>query len=699
MSGTPGETRKYSFVVWFGLLLALLWLIPQTLPAMEWPRTIDSREATIVVYQPQLETFADDTLTSRAAVSVTEANTTEPVFGAVWFRAKVATDLSERLVTMIEVSVTAARFPEVDTVKVERLSAFLGQEITGWDIVLSLDDLLASLETAERERTIAEGLNTEPPAILFESQPTVLVLIDGEPKLIAVENSSLMRVANTPHLLLLDSGEGAYYLAVGDEWYSAAEISGEWSPVPEPSKEVKDLIARAEEENPQPEQPAESKGKSPSKILVRTEPTELISSEGEPEYSPLSGTGLLYMSNTDSDLLMEIASQRLFVLISGRWYSADSLAGPWSYVAADELPADFARIPVGSAKEHVLSSVAGTREAQEALLEAEIPQTAAVAVKDASVEVDYDGEPKFEEIEGTDMEYAVNTAYSVVKVSNQYYCCHDAVWFVSSDPGGPWAVCVDVPDVIYTIPPSCPVYNVSYVKVYSHTPDVVYVGYTPGYIGCYPYGPTIVYGTGYVYPAWYGSVYYPRPVTWGFAVRYNPYYGGWSVGVRVSGPHGSIIIRGGGGYGGWHGPPGYRPVYVNHHTHVHNVNINVNNSRNVYHNRNDIYRTQIENERRPSADQPVNRGGTKPSSRNDVFADKQGNVYRSTDKGWQTRDQSGWKSSDQAGSAHQGQMSDRNKRSLDRQKKARDRGASRTSNFQKSGKSGMRSGGGGRRRR
>ena len=68
------------------------------------------------------------------------------------------------------------------------------------------------------------------------------------------------------------------------------------------------------------------------------------------------------------------------------------------------------------------------------------------------------------------------------------------------------------------IPVDVPVYNVKYVYVYHVTPEVVYVGYTPAYTGCYVYGTTIVYGTGYYYPGWYGRYYWARPATWGFSV-------------------------------------------------------------------------------------------------------------------------------------------------------------------------------------
>ena len=48
----------------------------------DWPREIVAPEAKVVIYQPQLESFKENRLTARSAVSVTKTGTTEPVFGA-----------------------------------------------------------------------------------------------------------------------------------------------------------------------------------------------------------------------------------------------------------------------------------------------------------------------------------------------------------------------------------------------------------------------------------------------------------------------------------------------------------------------------------------------------------------------------------------------------------------------------------------
>ena len=683
-------------------------------PAYEWPQEIDAPRATVIIYQPQLESFEGDKLEARAAVSVTMKGDGEPVFGAVWFASRVATDREARTVTCLDVAVTAAKFPHAEPGELKKLTDLLEREIATWDIVLSLDQLLTALELAEKQQASAERVKNTPPKILFVTHPAVLILIDGTPELRKVDDSNLMRVVNTPSLIPFDPSSKRYYLLIGADWMSSADLEGGWKLTSDPPASVVELGKRYSEQVAEAQDTTEAQVDRVPEVIVSTEPAELIATDGEPKYSPIQGTDLLYVSNTESDLFMEIESQQHFILLSGRWYSSGSLSsGAWAFVPADSLPADFAEIPPESEKGGVLASVAGTQAAKEAVLDAHIPQTAGIDRDEAKLEVEYDGEPKFENIEGTDLDYALNTNKDVIRVENKYYCCDNAVWFMAADPMGPWSVCVSVPQVIYTIPPSCPVHHVRYVHVYSYTPQVVYVGYTPGYVGCYVYGPTVVYGTGYVYHGWYGPVvYHPRPVTWGFGMHYNPYTG-WSFSVGFGGPH-FYVGTSWGGSRGWWGPPAYRPVPVQRNIHVDNLNINRNiniNTRetNIYNRRTDVSQTErgslaeragrdVSGSRdRPSGSLERPKG---PSGRkNDVFADRDGNVYRKSGDKWQQRDRTGWSPVERAGPSVDRSRTDRIKTDLNRQSQVRSRGAKRTNDFEKVRSQSSKRPGGGRRRR
>jgi hypothetical protein len=117
---------------------------------------------------------------------------------------------------------------------------------------------------------------------------------------------------------------------------------------------------------------------------------------------------LQYAADTDSQLFFHTTDREAYLLISGRWFKAKSLEGPWTHVAPRDLPADFVKIPPGSAQAVVLASVPNTRQAELAVLANSVPTTATVSRRDTAIQLSYDGEPKFKPIEGTHMSYAVN---------------------------------------------------------------------------------------------------------------------------------------------------------------------------------------------------------------------------------------------------------------------------------------------------
>jgi hypothetical protein len=387
--------------------------------------------------------------------------------------------------------------------------------------------------------------------------------------------------------------------------------------------------------------------------------------------------------------------------------------------------------------------VAGTPEAADAKIDAQVPQTAKVDRKTAKCTVTYDGSPKFSAIENTSLQLAENSNITVIKTSDgKYYAVQNGVWFISTSPNGPWKVSDDRPADVDKIPPSNSAYNTKYVYIYDQTPDYVYMGYTPGYLGCYIYGPTVVYGTGFYYRPWYGAMYYPRPVTFGFGFSYNPWTG-WNMSWGMSFNFGWFHMGFGGGTayggwgmgGGWFGPPAFmppprpwgwnggyygpRPAYgygprpnvnINRPVNINNVNINVNNN-NRYRNNNiynkasgvttrDINRGNITNQNirqnntnRMGANgggvqnQRLNNTTTRPANvarpstgqSNNVMADRDGNVFQKDKQGnWQQRNNGNWKPAN----------NDRTQQ-LNRDNIDRNRGTERMNNFQNRGGGGM----------
>src|SRR5512140_2602536 len=77
-----------------------------------WPREFTTPKGnTAVMYQPQIETFKGDTLTGRAAVSVTKKDDKTTKFGVIFFSAGVSVDRDERSVEILRLKVSRVRFP------------------------------------------------------------------------------------------------------------------------------------------------------------------------------------------------------------------------------------------------------------------------------------------------------------------------------------------------------------------------------------------------------------------------------------------------------------------------------------------------------------------------------------------------------------------------------------------------------------
>ncbi len=333
--------------------------------------------------------------------------------------------------------------------------------------------------------------------------------------------------------------------------------------VPASLERVQRTVDSVGNADPGYEDAGEAADSSVSRIIVRTQPTELIQSDGDPRVCADTGYGSGYVVNSHDDIFRVIGSGQYYVLLSGRWYRSDHLEGSWQYVSSDALPAGFAKIPEGSPKDKVLASVAGTPAAREAVLDAQIPQTARVDRKNAQVNVAYDGAPQFEDVPGTHLQYAVNSPMPVIGYRGRYYAVDKGVWFEAAGPTGPWQVCTERPEEVDLIPPTCPVYPVKYVYIYDVTPDWVYVGYTPGYLNTFVFGPTVVYGTGFLLPSVAGACLLSPAMDLGFQYVVRPLGRlDFRVRLRPGLVHVDVVWGGGFWFGGWWGPMVYRPPYI-----------------------------------------------------------------------------------------------------------------------------------------
>lgn len=455
---------------------------------------------------------------------------TIPVFangaeGQAKFRADTVVDFSDRMVSLENLELIGITGLDDETQTAVRA------QLTGGGASIGLDELIRVLPDdfeIPAQAIIGPQLNHSPPRIVVSSKPMRLLLIDGPPAPVAISATNIEFVVNTDWDIFHDKTSGAWFILDDGHWITNNFLSsGDWRRTAELPRDFLTLQVSSEWPQVAAAMPPVKSDDRPVPFTISYEPTELVVIDGEARLEAIGGSGLAYVSNTDSDLF--VFGDRYYYLASGRWFYTKSLDRKW--FAVKSLPRAFSEIPVNHPRSRVLAAVPGTSEARLAMIEAAIPRTATVAIGARNdMEVPYVGDPSFVEIQGTGLRRAENTPFQVIQNNNFYYLCHEGAWYSSSRPQGPWEAAREVPEAIYTIPATDPAYNVTFVKLDSFDDSSGRAAYvsTSGYYSAYYTGYSMVYGTGWYYPGYYhGSAYWRYPHTYGRYGWHGGYYGAW----------------------------------------------------------------------------------------------------------------------------------------------------------------------------
>jgi hypothetical protein len=349
---------------------------PAVLPAdyQPWPKEVRGGAITYRIYEPHAESWTGTEVRFRAATAVTVDGGTR--YGVVYGRARTWTDSSSGLVKLDDISLDRANFPTAPDGG-EAYLRELQRGVTGnWQV---RQEQFGPDHTARQMVSV----RNDPPRIFVSYSPALLVLIDGAPALRKVPDSPFERVINTRSLLLKDASSGRVYLHAFDGWLTAREVQGPWQvqtgevPGLDKTKEQVSAAGQVDLLDGGEDRPTLQRG-APV-IYVSTAPAELLVLQGEPQFEPVTGTRLLWVKNTTAPLLLDTGSNDYFAVISGRWFSARSLNGPWSFAPGEQLPKDFALIPDDHALAPVRAAVPGTPQAREAVIANSVPQTATVS--------------------------------------------------------------------------------------------------------------------------------------------------------------------------------------------------------------------------------------------------------------------------------------------------------------------------------
>lgn len=635
-----------------------------------WPKQIEvNGNFILTIYAPEPEGIKNNVLNARAAFSIYDKEHL-PLFGAMWFRCRVNTDVKKNEVFFTNIQLVNVNFPDANADNIEQMQNLIEEQAQFWQFNSDLASFYKEIDVVNINNAYNEELSNNPPKIYFAKEPTILVFIDGDPILANISGSALYQyVVNTPHFIVKSESDRQYYLKGDNWWYVSNDPTASWKSIETPPNQVRLLAEKATELNAK-QNTANSKGQGKQpKLIVTREPAELIQSVGEPEIEQIY-ENLFSISNSNDEIIFDSYTDTYFILISGRWYKTKNLErGTWTFVSPENLPDVFKEIPSASPFAHVRLSIPGTPESISAALDNGIPQTAIVDRLKTKMLLEYDGQPQFKSIEGTSLSYGINTGGSVIKVPDStYYAVDQAVWFTSNSATGPWKIAVHFPDEVRRIPPNCPVFNMKFVYIYDYTDEIVYVGYTAGYLGAFLYHGVVYYGTGYRYKSWYGDKYIPRPTTYGYGAKKKSspnvhVYVGVGYGAPMMGMgYGGYGRYGGYGYGGYGGyGMGYggygmmnQMAYNQYYYQGQTVQIDHDvieekpiDLANIYNNRSEgVIRTETAPRNDPMKPVILNDRNIAP---NYLYADEDGHVYRQDEEGnWYERKDSEWQETDKS---------------------------------------------------
>ena len=328
-----------------------------------WPRVLEGDTYQVKTYPPQFDAWDGDQLRAHSAIEIGEKGKEGSTYGVVTFITRSRVDKDARLVVFDEYLGIHANIP-AQPEEEAKLLGFLQKELNDTVRVVSLDRVETALAASKagKARSDHVAVKNDPPEIVFAERPTLLVTIDGSPIWREIEATSYERLLNTRPLLLRDSS-ATFYLHLFDGWLESKALEGPWREAPAEPAGIETAAGKAmasqpadlldgggadqqevDEEGKPIEKPTLAKGPVPD-IVVATQPTELVVTEGAPKWTAVPETLLEFVDNTTGNVFRLGSGEAYYVLLSGRWFEAPSLSGPWSFVPQDQVAADFRRIP------------------------------------------------------------------------------------------------------------------------------------------------------------------------------------------------------------------------------------------------------------------------------------------------------------------------------------------------------------------
>ena len=274
---------------------------------------------------------------------------------------------------------------------------------------------------ARQERSADDSSSPRPPPCSCPST--------ASPVWRPVPGTGLERVLNTRPLVLRDTASGASTSTCWTassrrrrsrdrgRWRRACPRTSARPPRSSAKEGVVDLMAGPTDDKDPKKKPSLEE-RRPRHVVVDDAPTELIVTDGAPDWVPIENSSLVYVKNTTGNVFLYLNDQKTYVLVAGRWFRGAVPRRPLGVRRgggpAAGLRRDSRRQPEGE-REGV--GARARRRRQEAVIANEIPQMATIDRAKASSRRRSTAPPSCEPIADTPLSYVVNSPSPIVMVS------------------------------------------------------------------------------------------------------------------------------------------------------------------------------------------------------------------------------------------------------------------------------------------
>lgn len=216
-------------------------------------------------------------------------------------------------------------------------------------------NLLAPSEDAGDGAASAVSLAQSVPQVLVSTQPAELIVLDGPAAWVPLGDSGLSYASNTSAHLFRKDDTSELYVLVSGRWFVAPNQGGPWSHVPGdklptsfrmiPEEGAKENVLASVPGTMQAQEATIANAIPQMARVPHDQGMPALEVHGSPQWNRIDGTRVDVLQNCATPVF-RTSSGNLFAVVSGVWFRATSLDGPWS--VATSVDSDLYSIPPSS---------------------------------------------------------------------------------------------------------------------------------------------------------------------------------------------------------------------------------------------------------------------------------------------------------------------------------------------------------------